>query len=130
MDNLQLTVKRDVHDQIATGYPGYQKTISFITWNYYWPGLKKMVRYYIQNYHICRYAKASKDWYNSLLKPLPIPSCPWTNITLDFVTGLPINNSYNVILMVVDCLIKEKHYIPFSTDENGTTTKVIAQLLL
>ena len=42
-DNLQLTVIRDVHDQIATGHPGYQKTISLIAQNYYWPGLKKMV---------------------------------------------------------------------------------------
>ena len=37
-DNLQLTVIRDVHDQIATGHPGYQKTISLIARNYYWPG--------------------------------------------------------------------------------------------
>ena len=42
-DNLQLTVIRDVHDQIAIGYSGYQKTISLIAWNYYWPGFKKMV---------------------------------------------------------------------------------------
>ncbi len=42
-DNLQLTVIRDVHDQMATEHPGYQKTISLIARNYYWPGLKKMV---------------------------------------------------------------------------------------
>ena len=42
-DNLQLTVIRDMHDQIATGHLGYQKTISLIARNYYWPGLKKMV---------------------------------------------------------------------------------------
>ena len=32
--------------------------------------------------------------------------------------------------MVVDCLTKERHYIPCTTDENGTTTKATAQLLL
>ena len=32
--------------------------------------------------------------------------------------------------MVVDCLIKEKHYIPCTTDENGTTIEATAQLLL
>ena len=42
-DNLQLTVIRDVHNQIATGHPGYQKTISLIARNYYWPRLKKIV---------------------------------------------------------------------------------------
>ena len=30
-DHLQLMVIKEVHDQIATGYPGYQKTVSLIT---------------------------------------------------------------------------------------------------
>ena len=42
-DNLQLTVIRAMHDQIAKGHLGYQKTVSFIARNYYWPRLKKMV---------------------------------------------------------------------------------------
>ena len=35
LDNLQLTVIRDMHDQIVTNYPSYQKTVSFITQNDY-----------------------------------------------------------------------------------------------
>ncbi len=85
-DHLQLMVIREVHDQIAIGHPGYQKTVSLITRNYYWPGLKKMVQRYIQNYHSYRRTKAPKDQYNGLLKPLPIPSRPWTDVTLDFIT--------------------------------------------
>ena len=65
-----------------------------------------------------------------MLKLLPILSRPWTDVTLDFVTGLPISNGYNTILMVVDRLTKERHYIPCTMDENGTTTKATAQLLL
>ena len=123
-------VIKDVHYQIATKHPGYQKTISLISRNYYWPGLKKMIQRYIQNCHSCRRAKTPRNRYNSLLKPLPISSCLWTDVTLDFVTGLPINNGYNAILMVVDRLTKERHYIPCTTDENGTTTEATAQLLL
>ncbi len=89
-----------------------------------------MVSRYIQNCHSCRYAKAPKNQYNGLLKSLPIPSHPWTDVTLDFVIGLPISNGYNAILMVVDHLTKERHYIPCSTDENVTTTEAITQLLL
>ena len=32
--------------------------------------------------------------------------------------------------MVIDCLTKEKHYIPCGIDKNGITTEAIAQLLL
>ena len=56
-DNLQLMVIKDVHNQIAIGHPGYPKTISLISQNYYWAGLKKMVQCYIQNCHSCRRAK-------------------------------------------------------------------------
>ena len=87
-----------------------------------------MVRRYILNCHTCRRAKALRDRYNGLLKPLLIPSHPWTDVTLDFVTGLRISNCYNTILMVVDRLTKERHYIPCTTDENGTTTEATAQL--
>lgn len=31
---------------------------------------------------------------------------------------------------MVNCLTKKKHYIPYIIDKNGTTTEVIAQLLL
>ena len=65
-----------------------------------------------------------------MLKPLPIPSCPWTDVILDFVTSLSISNNYNAILIVIDYLTKKKHYIPCTTDENGTTIEAIAQLLL
>ena len=65
-----------------------------------------------------------------MLKPLPIPSRLWTDVTLDFITGLVVSNGYNAILMVVDCLIKEKHYIPYTTNENGIITEVTTQLLL
>lgn len=32
--------------------------------------------------------------------------------------------------MVIDHLIKERHYIPYTTDNNGTTAEVITYLLL
>ena len=89
-----------------------------------------MIRRYIQNCHTCRRVKAPRDRYNGFLKPLPISSRPWTDVTLDFVTGLLISNGYNAILIVVDRLTKERHYISYTTDENGITTEATAQLLL
>ena len=39
-----------------------------------------------------------------------------------------MNNGYNAILMVVDCLIKEKYYILCITNKNGTTREAISLL--
>ena len=64
------------------------------------------------------------------MKLLLIPSCLWTDVILGFITGLPINNSYNAILIVVDCLTKKRYYILYTIDESDTITEVIAQLFL
>ena len=55
-----------------------------------------------------------------------MPFRPWIHVILDFITRLSINNSYNTILIVVDCLTKKKHYISYTTNENNTITKAIA----
>ncbi len=64
------------------------------------------------------------------MKPLSIPTRPWTDVTLDFGTGLPPSNGYNVVLIVIDRLTKERYYIPCTTDDNGTTAEAIVYLLL
>ena len=93
---------REIHDQITFGHPSRHKTISLLALSYYWPKMKDTVQCYIRNCHTCRRAKAPKDRYNGLLKPLPIPTRPWIDVTLDFVTRLPPSNSYNAVLMVID----------------------------
>ena len=85
---------------------------------------------YIRNGHVCRKSKAPKICYNSTLKPLPVPKRPWTDITLDFVTGLPECELKNAILMVVDCLAKERVYISCSDQDNETNAEAIAKMLL
>lgn len=85
---------------------------------------------FIRNYHICRYAKVFKNQYNNFLKPLLILAFPWIDVILDFMTGLSSNNSYNVVLIIINQLTKEKYYILYTTDKNNTTTKAIAYLLL
>ncbi len=44
--------------------------------------------------------------------PLPIPSCPWSHIALDFVTGLPPSAGNSVVLTVVDRFSKTARFIP------------------
>ena len=92
--------------------------------------MKDTVYRYIRNCHTCRNAKVSRDQYNGLLKPLSIPMRFWTNVTLDFVIGLLYSNGYNVVLMIIDRLTKERHYILCTTDENVNIAKATAYLLL
>ena len=46
-EGLHLLVIREVHDQIASGHPSHQKTISLLARNYYWPKMKDTMHHYI-----------------------------------------------------------------------------------
>jgi len=54
--------------------------------------------------------------------PNSIPERPWTNISADFITKLPLAQRYDSILVVVDRLTKIVHFIP-------TTEKTSAEEL-
>lgn len=62
-----------------------------------------------------------------LLQPLPVPSRPWTHISVDFVTGLPNSAGNTVILTIVDRFSKMAYFVPLS---KLPTAKDTAQLLV
>ena len=92
--------------------------------------MKKDVEQYIRSYHVCKRSKALKDCYSGTLKPLPMPKRPWTDITLDFVIGLPEYELKNAILMVVDRLAKEQVYIPCCDKDDRTNAEAIMRMLI
>ena len=131
---LQLAVIKEIHDQPAVGHPGIERTLEMVRRQYYWPGMKTSIHRYVRNCHACKRAKPARDAYNGLLKPLPVPERPWTDITMDFVVGLPdckaYGQVYDAILMVIDRLSKERHYIPCSEKDDGTSAEATALLFL
>ena len=37
---------------------------------------------------------------------------PWVDVSMDFITDLPLSNGYDSILTIVDCFSKETEFIP------------------
>ena len=132
--HLQLEIIKEIHDQPAVGNPSMERTLKMARCHYYWPGMKEMIQRFIRNCHVCKWAKAVRDTYHDLLQPLPMPEWAWTDITMDFVVGLlkckAYRQIYDAILMVINWLSKERHYIPCLEEDKCTSAKAIANLFL
>jgi transposase InsO family protein len=81
---------------------------------FYWPNMKQYITDKVVACPTCQISKSEKVAYPGLLHPLPIPTQKWTDISMDFVEGLPKSRGKDVILVVVDRLTKYAHFIPLS----------------
>lgn len=89
---------------------------------FHWAGMKGDIRQFIRECETCQRNKAENIFPSGLLQPLPIPTRVWTDISMDFIEGLPKSKGYSVIMVVVDRLSKYGHFIPIS--HQYTTTKI------
>ena len=60
---------------------------------------------------VCARNKTSSGSRMGLLQPLPIPSRPWSNISLDFITGLLVSQGNMAVLTLVDRFSKIIRFI-------------------
>ena len=112
------------HDNSLAGHYGIKKTCKLLTQKYYWPILRHNVEAYVKSYDVCLALKAVRHKPYGDLQSLPVPTHRWKDLSMDFVTGLPISadwkgDSYDSILVIVDRLTKMVHYEPVKITINA-----------
>jgi len=124
-DRLRAEIIRLHHDTPVGGHGGQWKTVELVTRNFWWPGITKEVKQYVEGYDACQRNKNHTEQPAGKLMPNSIPEKPWTHILADFITKLPLAQGYNSILVVVDRLTKMAHFI-LTTEK--TSAKGLARL--
>ena len=105
------------YDDSLVGHFGIDKTRELVGRKYYWPSLRKDVNNYVRGCDVCLTSKAVRHKPYGDLQSLPVPTHRWKDLSMDFVTGLPLSanwkgDSYDSILVIVDRLTKMVHYEP------------------
>ena len=78
--------------------------------------MKKEIAAYVARCDNCSRVKAVHLKSIGLLQPLPIPGLKWEEISMDFITGLPVTQQgHDSIWVIVDRLTKLAHFIPVKT---------------
>ena len=72
----------------------------------------KDVQKIVKSCGVCQVAKGVSQ-NTSLYTPIVVPKKPWTNMSMDFILGLPqISRGYDTIFVFVIIFSKMAHFIP------------------
>ena len=120
------------HDDPLARHFGIDKTKDLVGRKYYWPSLRKDIEAYVKGCDICLGSKAVRHKPYGDLQFLLVPTHRWKDLSMDFVTGLPIStdwkgDSYDSILVIIDRLTKMVHYEPVkvTTDAPGLAEVIL-----
>jgi len=127
---LQMNLIHEIHDQSSVDHSDILRTVKIIKRNYYWSFMRKTINQYIRNCYICQRLKTFKDKSNDLLQSLLISEQRWQDITMNFIINLSDSSEYNVILIIICKLSKERHYISCITENEDITVKKTAEMLI
>jgi hypothetical protein len=110
---LRNLVLKKMNNLPDVEHPSYQKTISAIRSQYFFPGMKKDVVEYISRCMECQRVKVKHRHPAGLLQPLSIQEKKREVVTIDFITKLAkIERQHDSIMVVVIKLTKVAHFVP------------------
>ncbi|KAJ8898701.1 hypothetical protein K2173_004735 [Erythroxylum novogranatense] len=93
-DELKKKILFEAHNTVFTMHPGGNKMYQDLKQYYWWSGVP-----------------------SGLLNPIHIPQWKWDNITMDFVTGLPLTQrKHGAVWVIVDKFTKSAHFLPVRPD--------------
>ena len=132
LDNSNLLMKliQEIHDQSASDHFGVHRIIDLLRRHYYWSYMRQIVEQYIRNCYSCHRSKAFRDKYNDLLISAAVSTQQWIDIFINFITDLSESEEHNVICIIVDKFIRERHYEFCKIIDDDISTEAATEILI
>lgn len=120
---LRTGLMQELHDSVITGHPGKEAMSALMARQFFWPGIMTDIRRFVRNCDKCGANKTWRERKSGFLKPLPIPSQVWKEISMDFVTDLVESDGCKNLLVITDRLSKGTIMIPMTDIKTETVCK-------
>jgi hypothetical protein len=118
--SVRLLFLQEAHGGGLMGYFGMKKTEDVLATHFFWPKMRCDVERYVSQCTTCNKTKSRLNPHG-LYMPLPVPSVPWEDISMDFILGLPrTKRGRGSIFVVVGRFSKMAHFIPCHKSNNAS----------
>jgi hypothetical protein len=118
--SVRLLLLQEAHGGGLMGHFGAKKTEDVLAGHFFWPKMRRDVERFVARCTTCQKAKLRLNPHG-LYMPLPVPSAPWEDISMDFMLGLPrTRKGRDSIFVVVDRFSKMAHFIPCHKTDDAT----------
>ncbi|KAL0423536.1 UNVERIFIED_CONTAM: Retrovirus-related Pol polyprotein from transposon [Sesamum radiatum] len=111
IDGLRRSLIFVFHATTEGGHSRARATAARLSASFYWPKLLAAIKAFIRQCAICQSNKCSTQKQLGTLQPLPIPRQVWEDLSMDFITHLPVSAGKTVIWVIFDRLTKYAHFI-------------------
>jgi hypothetical protein len=86
--SVHLLLMQEAHGGGLMVHFGAKKMEDVLASHFFWPKMRRDVERFVSRCTTCQKAKSRLNPHGSYI-PLPVPSIPWADISMDFVLGLP-----------------------------------------
>jgi hypothetical protein len=109
VDSVHLLLIQEAHGEGLMGHFGAKKMEDVLASHFFWPKMRRDIERFVARCTTCQKAKSRLNPHG-LYMPLPIPSTPWADMSMDFVLRLPsTKRGRDSIFVVVDRFSKMAH---------------------
>jgi hypothetical protein len=121
---LRNSIIRDFHDTLVAGHPGRYKTLELVRTYYWWPGMHRYIKTWVEGCTVCQQMKINTHPNTPALQPLKSNADrPFQIVTIDFITDLPEIDGSDSIMVVCDHgMTKGAIFIPCTKTIDATGT--------
>ncbi|KAK9396283.1 hypothetical protein NXF25_019644, partial [Crotalus adamanteus] len=114
--SLRIQTLQCSHDAKQVGHFGFLKTLHFMRWQFWWPGMKKDIESYVKSCATCAAIKKKKSPGKppGLLQQIKDPCQPWEEIAMGFIVELPESRG-NIVIWTVTDLFSFQHLFGISS---------------